>query len=596
MDVWRRARQAGVVKRGALLLLVLALALVGKASIQNPGSNWSIHQRLGDDPRWAAPDWDDRSWDKGNNLPARTGIYWVRFRFTLRGIENKLLELFPDCNGTCMIFGDRVNAVYMAAPYSYEFYWDGHLIGRSGTVGMTRETEGVGILDNVFSIPSELLGPGEHVIAMRVSTFHFNFPAERLDIGFVLGDSSRHFMNEMRHLAFPMLGVGGAGLVALLSLLLYLLVGRWRPLLLCSLSSLAMGVFYFLIACRWLRDDPYDWFYPRLVIIAGVMAIMALIFCWLLLEQFALPRRAWWLAALTCLMGVAWTASPFYEFKALWICRAMLLILVGIAASAAWLRRPGAWLVLAGALAALLLVRADRRDFLNHWFFVTFSLLALYVFALVGLQLRADRRRAQAAQLETARLETELLKKNMQPHFLLNTLTAVSEVIDRDPQGAVKFIEDLAAEFRSLTQMSGEKLVPLKRELDLCEAHLKVISRRTGRSYELQADGVEAEALVPPAIFLTLIENGLVHQQSTGGATFRLTTRAAESGVSYAFVSPGKTRVHEDRMIGGTGLRYVRARLEESFPGRWTFSHGAVSHGWETVVGWRPTLGEGAAG
>jgi hypothetical protein len=583
-----------MMKRGALLLLLTALVLVAKASVPPP--DWAIHQRLGDDPRWAAPDWDDREWDTGNNLPSRTGIYWVRFRFTLHGIENKLQELFPDCRGSCLIFGNRVNAVYMAAPYSYEFYWDGRLLGRSGVVGATRETEGVGSLDKVFMIPPELLGPGEHVVAMRVSTFHYNFPAERLDIGFVLGDSALHFTNEMRHLAFPMLGAGGAGLVTVLSLLLYLIMGRGRPLLLCSLSSLALTVFYVLIACRWLRDDPYDWFYPRLLTITGVMAVMAWIFSWLLLEQFALARRAWWLAALTCLMGAAWTVSPFYEFKALWICRAMLLISAAIAAWAGWLRRPGAWFVLLGAVAALLLVQADRRDFLNHWFFVSFSLLALYVFALVGLQLRADRRRAQAALLETARLETELLKKNMQPHFLLNTLTAVSEVIDRDPQGAVKFIEDLAAEFRSLTQMSGEKLVPLKRELDLCEAHLKVISRRTGRSYALEADGVEVEALVPPAIFLTLIENGLLHQQSSGGATFRLTSRAAESGVSYAFVSPGKTRVHEDRLVGGTGLRYVRARLEESFPGRWTFSHGAVSQGWETIVGWRPALGEGAAG
>ncbi|HET7538117.1 MAG TPA: histidine kinase [Candidatus Didemnitutus sp.] len=593
MDVSRRIAQAGVVKRHATLLLVLAGLLVGEAAAQN--SNWSIHQRLGDDQRWAAPNWDDRDWAEGNNVPARTGIYWVRFRFTLRGIENKLMDLFPACTGAGLVLGNRVDSVYMAAPYSYEFYWDGHLIGHSGVVGATRETEVVDRLDHVFVIPPELLGAGEHVVAMRLSTFHYNFPAEHIDVGFVLGDSAEHFLGEMQHLALPLIGAGGAGLVAILSLLLYLLVGRWRPLLLCSLSSLALMVFYVLIACRWLRQDPYDWFYPRLLTITYVTAFIGWTFPWLLLEQFALRRRAWWLAALTCLMVAAWTASPFYEFKALWLCRAMLLVSVGIAAWAAWRRRPGAWFVLAGAAAALMLVRADRRDFLNHWFFVTFSLLVLYVFTLVGLQLRADRRRAQAALLETARLETELLKKNMQPHFLLNTLTAVSEVIDRDPQGAVKFIEDLAAEFRSLTQMSGEKLVPLKRELDLCEAHLKVISRRTGRNYELLAEGVERETLVPPAIFLTLIENGLVHQQTANGATFQLLGRAAAGGVSYAFVSPGDTRKRDGRLLGGTGLRYVRARLEESFPGSWTFSHGAVERGWETIIGWRTTPAAGGA-
>jgi LytS/YehU family sensor histidine kinase len=213
----------------------------------------------------------------------------------------------------------------------------------------------------------------------------------------------------------------------------------------------------------------------------------------------------------------------------------------------------------------------------------------------LALQLREERRHAQAAQLTAARMEIELLKKNLQPHFLLNTLTAVSEVIEGDPKGAVKFIDDLAAEFRSMAQMSGERLVPLKRELELCRLHLRVISRRTGRDIGLAAEGIEDEALVPPALFLTLIENGLVHQQPENGAMFRLVATPGETSLRFAFVSPGRTRDLPSRPAGGTGLRYVKARLEESFPGRWTLSQGAVGGGWETIIGWRPETGAGGA-
>jgi hypothetical protein len=38
------------------------------------------------------------------------------------------------------------------------------------------------------------------------------------------------------------------------------------------------------------------------------------------------------------------------------------------------------------------------------------------------------------------------------------------------------------------------------------------------------------------------------------------------------------------RAAGGTGLRYVRARLEESFPGAWSLSQDAVPEGWETII------------
>ena len=61
-----------------------------------------------------------------------------------------------------------------------------------------------------------------------------------------------------------------------------------------------------------------------------------------------------------------------------------------------------------------------------------------------------ERRRAQAAQLAAARLELELLKKNIQPHFLLNTLATIMETIEEGPKTAAALVESLAGEFRIL--------------------------------------------------------------------------------------------------------------------------------------------------
>jgi LytS/YehU family sensor histidine kinase len=212
----------------------------------------------------------------------------------------------------------------------------------------------------------------------------------------------------------------------------------------------------------------------------------------------------------------------------------------------------------------------------------------------VALRLRMERREAHAAQLATARLETELLKKNLQPHFLLNTLTALSEVVEQDPPGAVRLINDLAGEFRSLTRMSGEKRVSLGQELDLCRAHLRVMSVRTKVAWSLDAAGVDESAPVPPAMFLTLIENGFAHQRVAGAAgvfVLRMTPLPA-GAVRYTFLSPGEVRTEPARAPGGTGLRYVRARLEESFPTAWTLTQRAVEEGWETVVELRTTADE----
>ena len=151
---------------------------------------------------------------------------------------------------------------------------------------------------------------------------------------------------------------------------------------------------------------------------------------------------------------------------------------------------------------------------------------------------------------------------------------------------AGQLIGDLAGVFRALARMSGEKQVSLAQELDLCRAHLRVMSIRTGVEWRLETRNVAPEHAVPPALFLTLIENGYIHQRVRGDAAiFELSAEPRPGGTAYTFISPGEIKVQPDRADGGTGLRYVKARLEESFPGRWSFTHGPhPAGGWATVI------------
>ncbi|HEY5080022.1 MAG TPA: histidine kinase [Opitutaceae bacterium] len=253
-------------------------------------------------------------------------------------------------------------------------------------------------------------------------------------------------------------------------------------------------------------------------------------------------------------------------------------------------------MALAATLIGLLVVHPENEEvkfLLGPTFLVTFGLVATSLLASVGLQVQAARQAARATQLTAARLEIELLKKNLQPHFLLNTLTALSEVVEQNPREAVSLIDDLAEEFRALSRMSGEKLIPISHELDLCRAHLRVMSLRTGRVWMLDTANVDEASLVPPALFLTLIENGFSHQRIAGaGGSFVLRQKAGpNASTTYVFVSPGVAHDEDVRSAGGTGIRYVKARLEESSPGRWTFRDRRTEAGWETVIEIRESAG-----
>jgi LytS/YehU family sensor histidine kinase len=247
----------------------------------------------------------------------------------------------------------------------------------------------------------------------------------------------------------------------------------------------------------------------------------------------------------------------------------------------------------AGVLATYALFELDPTHFANWHFLAAFLPLLTGFIAAIALSLRRERINARDTRLMTVRLEVELLKKSIQPHFLMNTLTALSQVVEEKPAKAVQLIEDLASEFRALARFSGERQVSIGEELTLCRTHLRVMSARTELAWSLEAEGIEASALVPPALFLTLIENGFSHQSPKRDATvFTLRSERAANAIRYVFVSPGAVTFETTRVLGGTGLRYIRARLDESFHGSWKLSQGAVSGGWETVI----ELGASASG
>lgn len=576
----------------ALSVFFLLTLVALRAGEMSPAGapRMELRYQRGDDLRWAAPDWNDRDWPQAKPeelfLPVRDGIYWARLHLSRSGmsVPRPVIRPFiwpadePD---------SPIDSIFMAAPFSFELYWDGHLLRRSGVVGADRASERPGPLDNLIPIPEDLLGPGEHVVALRISTAHYNFRTPRAGFYFAMGNFRGRLIYETRAPMLPLVATGCAVLASLFCAVLYGFVDRRRSLLLCSVLSLAFAFFYFLIAWRWLHNDTYDWFAPRLTAIAGTVTLICGLQAWMLLEQFAIPRKRWWLAAFAPFLLVCWMTSPFHAVVVLWLYRAGLVFAIVAAGWAARQKRIGARWALVGALIALASLQAswDSRGFVSPAFLLTFGVQMLFLLIALGLQLREDRRRSQQATLTAARLEIELLKKNIQPHFLMNTLTTIMEVIEQEPKAAVTLIEALAGEFHILADVSGEKLIALGQELELCRAHLRIMSLRRGVECSLETRDVDEGSPVPPALFHTLVEGGVTHQTPRQGRLKFTLEGFYQPGLTrYTLSACGETSPAKTPFKEGTGLRYVKARLEESFAGRWTLTAGPVAEGWQTVI------------
>jgi LytS/YehU family sensor histidine kinase len=209
----------------------------------------------------------------------------------------------------------------------------------------------------------------------------------------------------------------------------------------------------------------------------------------------------------------------------------------------------------------------------------------------ISWQARLQSQAHHASILKSSRLEAELLKKHIQPHFIMNTLFTIISLIEENPKGAIKLIKALAAEFRMINKISSNKVITLKEEIELCQKHLELMGFRRSANYNLVTNGICLEDIIPPMIFLTLIENGLTHSyEAYENGNFFLSCKKNDYQTQYilkndgskinAFIAAGNQRQIED----GMGMRYIKARLEENFSGHWEIDYGKKNGLWEVKI------------
>jgi hypothetical protein len=105
------------------------------------------------------------------------------------------------------------------------------------------------------------------------------------------------------------------------------------------------------------------------------------------------------------------------------------------------------------------------------------------------------------------------------------------------------------------------------------------MSLRKDQPFTLRADNARLDAQVPPAIFHTLVENALTHNNYADGAVFSLEESATASGKRIYRLRTPLLRETSTAGVAGRGHQYVKARLREVFGESWRFSSGPHAPG-----------------
>jgi two-component system, LytTR family, sensor kinase len=180
----------------------------------------------------------------------------------------------------------------------------------------------------------------------------------------------------------------------------------------------------------------------------------------------------------------------------------------------------------------------------------------------------AVRLQAQAAQLQAQLADARLsaLRMQLNPHFLFNTLHAVSALVERDPRGVRRMIARLSELLRTSLDEADEQEVPLQRELTFTERYLDVIQIRFQGHLrvDLHVDDNVRDALVPNLILQPLVENAIKHgisKLSSGGYIEVTATRVGERVILSVRDNGPEVSLDTPPSPHSLGLRNTRARL-----------------------------------
>ncbi|MEP6833375.1 MAG: histidine kinase [Gemmatimonas sp.] len=196
------------------------------------------------------------------------------------------------------------------------------------------------------------------------------------------------------------------------------------------------------------------------------------------------------------------------------------------------------------------------------------------------------------AQLVEARLSA--LRSQLNPHFLFNTLNAISALVERDPKGVRRMIARLSELLRYSLEEGSESEVPLSREFAFLDRYMEIMQIRfQGRlKIEQHSDADVADALVPNLILQTLVENALKYGVNESDGSGRLAISATRQGEQLVLrvrdFGPGlrnggssSSNLANGNGLSdsGVGLRNTRERLEQLYGDDQQFSLRAADGG-----------------
>jgi two-component system, LytTR family, sensor kinase len=215
---------------------------------------------------------------------------------------------------------------------------------------------------------------------------------------------------------------------------------------------------------------------------------------------------------------------------------------------------------------------------LNEWFYAGLRLSVISGAYAILIKFAIDWFDTQKLKAEMINQkqtsELALLRSQVNPHFLFNTLNNIYSLVCKKSPDAPEAIMKLSSIMRYMLYDANTDVVLLEKEIEYLESFIELQKLRIRHSdfVELKIEGEIGSKTIAPMLLIPFVENAFKHGSKTGimpGIRIRLV--AAPHLLLFEVTNHlKKNLIGSKDQIGGIGLLNIRRRLELIYPGKYS--------------------------
>jgi two-component system, LytTR family, sensor kinase len=201
---------------------------------------------------------------------------------------------------------------------------------------------------------------------------------------------------------------------------------------------------------------------------------------------------------------------------------------------------------------------------------ITFTTMALLIRFMIDW-FNAQKQKTDL-QAKSRASELALLRSQINPHFLFNTLNNIYSLVYKKSDEAPSVVMKLSEIMRYMLYDANSEKVMLTKEIDYLKSFIELneLRLKEGKISTFTINGNYSTQLIPPMLLIPFVENAFKHGSKKGGnPAILIRLDMIDKGLEFDVVNnvePGLS-VNKDQ-VGGIGMENVRKRLDMLYPGK----------------------------